>query len=156
MNLAETPSFVLPEEGGRPVYVPADSIVPGTGALGSSAARVHQEFGQVLVTRSDLKSDTKQVTLRLLGATRRGASFVAAYTFTRARDQSSYSCCSVTKGFAAPTTAGDPNAVAWSTSDLERRHSLLLTGTYPVSGALEVGVIGRLTSGIPFTQYGGI
>src|SRR2546422_8719253 len=78
-----------------------------------------------------------------------------SYTFTRARDQSSFSCCAVSQGFAAPTTAGDPNAREWATSALERRHSLLATVTYPVSGALEVTALGRLTSGVPFTPLVG-
>src|SRR5439155_230504 len=78
-----------------------------------------------------------------------------SYTFTRARDQSSFSCCAASQGFAAPTTAGDPNAREWATSALERRHSLLATVTYPVSGALEVTALGRLTSGVPFTPLVG-
>src|SRR2546427_12663788 len=49
----------------------------------------------------------------------------------------------------------DPNAREWATSALERRHSLLATVTYPVSGALEVTALGRLTSGVPFTPLVG-
>src|SRR5439155_304274 len=36
LNLVATPRFTLPDEAGRPVYVPADSIVSATGALNSA------------------------------------------------------------------------------------------------------------------------
>jgi len=85
----------------------------------------------------------------------RGAALQLSYTFTRARDQSSFSCCAVSQGFAAPTTAGDPNGREWATSAFERRHSLLATVTYPVNAALEVTALGRLTSGVPFTPLVG-
>src|SRR5213078_4516637 len=58
LNLVATPRFTLPDEGARPVYVPVDSIVPATGALGVTVSRVHPEFGEVLVVGSDLQSDT--------------------------------------------------------------------------------------------------
>ena len=40
LNLVTTPAFTLANEGDRPVYVPADSIVPGTGALSSANSRL--------------------------------------------------------------------------------------------------------------------
>ncbi|OLB54807.1 MAG: hypothetical protein AUI13_11095 [Gemmatimonadetes bacterium 13_2_20CM_2_69_23] len=154
-NLVGTPRFTLPDEAGRPVYVPADSIVPATGALGFTASRLHPEFGQVLVIGSDLQSDTRQVTVGVGAGTTRGAAVRLSYTFTRARDQSSFSCCAASHGFAAPTTAANPNAREWATSDLERRHALLATVTLPIATALELGAIARLTSGAPFTPMVG-
>src|SRR5256886_16599699 len=81
---------------------------------------------------------SRQLTLGLGGFTARGATFQLSYTFTHARDQSSFSCCAASQGFSAPTTAGDPNAREWATSSFERRHSFLGTVTYPITGALEV------------------
>jgi len=155
LNLVAMPRFTLPDEGGRPVYVPVDSIVPTTGALTSLASRVHPRFGQVIAIGSDLQSDTRQLTVGISRLPPRGAALQLSYTFTRARDQSSFSCCAVSQGFAAPTTAGDPNAREWATSAFERRHSLLATVTYPVNSALEVTALGRLTSGVPFTPLVG-
>jgi hypothetical protein len=137
------------------VYVPADSIVPSTGAVSLTASRAHPEFGRVMVIRSDLESDTKQLTVALAGSTKRGAMVRVSYTLTRSMDQSSFACCSTAQGFAAPTTAADPNVAEWATSDLERRHAVLTTLNYPVSNAVEIGVIGRLLSGIPFTPLVG-
>ena len=155
LNLVTTPRFTLPDEAGRPVYVPVDSIVPTTGAVSSVGSRIHPEFGDVLLVGSDLQSDTKQLILSFTGATRWGASFRLGYTLTRARDQSSYSCCSASAGFAAPTTAGDPNVREWGTSGLERRHALVGTVTLPVTRGLEVSAIGNFMSGAPFTPIVG-
>src|SRR5216117_1159764 len=155
LNLAATPRFTLPDEADRPVYVPADSIVPTTGALTSLDSRVHPQFGQVTAIGSNLRSDTRQLAVSVIRLPPRGAALQLSYTFTRARDQSSFSCCAVSQGFAAPTTAGDPNGREWATSAFERRHSLLASVTYPVNAALEVTALGRLTSGIPFTPLVG-
>ena len=155
VNLVATPRFTLPDEGARPVYVPVDSIVPATGALSVTASRVHPEYGEVLVIGSDLQSDTRQVILGVGVGSTRGAALRLSYTFTRARDQSSFSCCAASHGFAAPTTATSPNVREWATSDLERRHAVLATATLPISTALELGTIFRLTSGAPFTPVVG-
>jgi len=155
LNLNTTPQFTLPQEGNRPVYVPEDSVQTATGVLSSLNSRLHPQYGQVIQIGSDLESDSKQVTLGFGGFTARGATFQISYTWTRALDQSSFSCCAATQGFAAPTTAGDPNVREWATSDFERRHAFLGTATYPVSAALEVTAIGRLTSGTPYTPMVG-
>jgi len=155
LNLVGTPRFTLADEEDRPVYAPSDSIVPSTGAVSLTASRAHPEFGRVMLIRSDLESETKQLTVALAGATKRGATVRVSYTLTRSRDQSSFGCCSASQGFAAPTTAGDPNVPEWATSDLERRHAVLATVSYPVSDALDVGAIGRLLSGAPFTPLVG-
>jgi len=155
LNLDTTSRFALPDEAGRPVYVPTDSIVPATGAVSSTASRLHPEFGSVLLARSDLQSDTKQLTLTFTGATRWGAAFRLAYTLTRARDQSSFACCAASSGFAAPTTGGDPNALEWSSSGLERRHAFVGTASLPITRALEISAIGSVTSAIPFTPIVG-
>ncbi len=155
LNLASTPAFTLASEGNRPVYVPAGAIVPTTGALSPVDSRVDPQFGQVLEIESDLASETKQVTVGFGGVTGRGASFRVSYTYTRAQDQSSFSGGGAAQGFSAPTTAGNPNVPEWATSSFERRHSFLTTVTYPVTGALEVTAIGRLSSGVPFTPLVG-
>ncbi|HVH66766.1 MAG TPA: TonB-dependent receptor [Gemmatimonadales bacterium] len=155
LNLVTTPRFTLPDEAGRPVYVPADSIVPTTGAVSFAGSRLHPEFDNVLLMGSDLQSDTKQLTLTFTGATSWGAAFRVGYTLTRARDQSSFSSGSASAGFAAPTTGGDPNAREWGTSGLERRHAFVGTATVPVTRALDISAVGSFTSGVPFTPIVG-
>src|SRR5206468_8402583 len=61
LNLVATPRFTLADEANRPVYVPADSIVPATGALSLQQSRVRPQFGQGLAILSDLHSESRQL-----------------------------------------------------------------------------------------------
>ena len=69
LNFQPTQRFTLADEGGRPVYVQAGSIVPVTGAIASRDARVSQLFNRVSEQRSDLRSETKQLRVGLFPAT---------------------------------------------------------------------------------------
>ena len=154
LNLVATPRFVLGNEHNRPVYVAPSDIVPATGAVSLAASRRDTVFGQVLEIGSDLGSEAKQLTVSLGGVTRRGVVLQASYTWSQSRDQLSASRFGA-PGFAAATTAGDPNVREWAPSDFDRRHALLGVVTYPFGTSLEVTGIGRLTSGAPFTPLVG-
>ena len=151
VNLLPQPAFTLPGENNRPVYVPSSSIVPGTGAVDFSQSRAVPALGHVIEIGSNLQSDNKQVTLGVNGVTVSGFTFQASYTYTRSRDQSSFSCCSAIQGFADATTAGNPNVLGWARSDYERRHAILLTASYALSQSVELTTVTRLMSGTPYT-----
>lgn len=146
-----SPAFTLANEGGRPVYAPAALIDPRTGAVGLIGSRLDPAFGQVLRVDSDLKSESTQLTLSANGTTRKALIYSLSYTWSRSRDQSSFSGGQARGGFGAATTGGDPNAREWATSDFERRHAFLATVTYPITGNLELTTISRLSSGTPYT-----
>jgi hypothetical protein len=162
-NLRGTPSFSLTQEGGRPVYVPAATIVPFTGASTLLASRLDPNYGQVLVTRSDLASESKQVTFSLGGFTSRGISFNTSYTYATARDQGAGGggggggfggrggAGGGAAGFGSATTSGDPNVLEWATSGFQRKHSIVSSVNYPVNLGWEVTMFGRMSSGSPFT-----
>lgn len=154
-NLRSTPAFALAEEGGRPVYVPEQSIVPTTGAIPLALSRQDPRFGQLFEIGSGLRSTNAQLTASLNGFTSRGANFNFSYTLAKARDQSSYSAGPALFGFGGPTTAGNPNVQPFATSDLDRRHNLIGSVTYPVRPSFEVTAIGRLTSGGAYTPLVG-
>lgn len=151
LNLDTTPRFTLQDEGDRPVFVGPQAIVPATGAAQFFASRVHPELAHVAEIGSGLESRSTQVTVGLNGFTLRGLIFQASYTWLRARDQSSFTCCSAVQGLSAPTTAGNPNVAEWAPSSYGRTHSFLLTATYPITAAVELTAIGRMMSGAPFT-----
>lgn len=151
LNLAANPQFTLPDEGNRPVYVPLGSVVPATGALNALNSRVDDAYGSVFAVGSGLRSDTRQVSIGVNGFLRNGVLLSANYTLARSRDQSSFSCCNAQQAFGSPTTASDPNETPWGTSDLERRHVIVTTATMPLHPSLELTVIGRATSGQPYT-----
>lgn len=157
VNLRSDPRFALTNEGGRPVFVDAATIVPVTGATSFLASRLDPAFGQVLVTSSDTRSDSKQLTLSLGGITTRGAIFNVSYTLARSQDQGSgsgfgrFGGGGGFGGLGGATTAGNPNIREWATSDFERRHSFVTTVTWPFWQGLEVTAFGRMSSGAPFT-----
>lgn len=151
VNLVSQPSFGLADENHRPVYVPASSVVPGTGAVDFAQSRSVPSLGHVIEIGSNLQSDNKQLTFGVNGVTVSGFTLQASYTYMRSRDQSSFSCCSATQGFAAATTAGNPNVLGWAKSDFERRHSFLLTASYALSQSVELTTVTRLMSGTPYT-----
>jgi hypothetical protein len=151
LNLNPTPAFTLADEGNRPVFAPANAVVPTTGQVTSSGSRIHPEYGQVLELVSGLRSDTRQLTVSLNGATQGGTFFTFAYTAQRTRDQSSFTCCSAAQGFASPTTAGNPNVSEWAPGDQDIRNTFQTYVTKPMNSWLEITANARLSSGAPFT-----
>ena len=139
--------FTIAAEGNRPVYVGPGDITPVSGTPRFAASRLDSVFGHVLEARSDLRSRSLQFTTGLSGIVGKGIVVSASYSWQRVRDEET--------GARGNSTATDPNTVEWGRSDMERQHSFLLTVTYPVSQALELTSIGRLTSGMPFTPMVG-
>ncbi|MCC6319046.1 MAG: carboxypeptidase regulatory-like domain-containing protein [Gemmatimonadaceae bacterium] len=163
-NLNANSQFTMANEGGRPVFVPASTIVPVSGATTMLASRNDPAYGQVLVTRSDLSSESKQATFSVGGFLRRGANFNLSYTLARARDEGSggggggfggFGGGGGGANFGGPTTAGNPNEREWSRSSFERRHVFTAQMNYPFSLGVELTAFGRLTSGSPFTPMVG-
>ena len=146
-NLNTTPQFALANEGNRPVYVPAASIVPINGFTSVSASRQNAAFAQVYEIGSALKSTTGQVTATVGGFTDKGIIFNLSYTYQNVRDQSSWSFGPPLLGFSQATTADNPNVLAWAQSDLERKHNIIGTVTWPLNPSLELTLITRVTSG---------
>ncbi len=151
LNLDTIPKFRLADENNRPVYVTPADIDPASGVVNSAASRLHPELGDVIQVQSNLRSESGQVTLGLNGFTDAGAVYSISYTYTKARDQSSFACCSATAGFSSPTTGGNPNQPEWSNSNFQREHAFIGTLTVPLNSAIEVTSIARLSSGAPFT-----
>ncbi|HEV8498617.1 MAG TPA: hypothetical protein VGQ56_17195, partial [Gemmatimonadaceae bacterium] len=147
LNFARVPHFALANEGDRPVFVPASSIVDASGVIAPAAARETQQYGQVLSRMSDLRGWARQASLRL----RPNAVFVgrwtvdATYTFTDAHMQS--------RGFDG-TTFGDPARVDWSRADYAPRHEVTLSAGFSHRW-FAVSLYGKASSGLPFTPMVG-
>src|SRR4051812_1438865 len=149
INLNTTPQFTLANENNRPVYVPASSIFPASGAVSVFGSRLHPEYGVVSQVESNLGSDTKQLTLGLNGITTKGILLNGSYTLTSSFDQSQGFSQGTVQGFGGTpgSTAGNPNLLEWGRRDNGRRHALLGTITYPIKPVLELTAIARTTSG---------
>lgn len=144
LNLDASPRFALASEGGRPVFVDASAVVPGTGAISLAASRLHGDYGQVMRVDSRLQSETGQLSFSLNGFAAHGIVFRASYTLSHSRDQSSFGA-----------TAGNPNQATWGPSGMQRKHSMVASATYPIFPSLELTLIGRLMSGAPYTPMVG-
>lgn len=154
LPLDPRPVFTLDDEQ-RPAFAPPEAIVAATGATSLSASRYFPSFGTAYAIGTGISSRTGQFTVQLTRGDESSSSagpagsgwFSVAYTLMRSRDQSN--------GFpfsnALPNTAGDPRLIEWGTSDRERRHTVSLTGVIALARSLELGIIGRRTSGAPYT-----
>jgi hypothetical protein len=157
LNLRE-PQFVLDNEGGRRIYTPAAQFSPG--AANTLASRRFSNLGDVFVNYNDGRSEALVATLegsyRFSGST----TVRGSYTYTKAYDNSSYSCCTASSGFANPNVgAYGPNEVgsfgdedrAWGPSDFARDHTFIVSGFTRLPLGFNVGAFWRLQSGRRFT-----
>ncbi len=150
VNLDATPRFTIAGEAGRPVYAPAAAIVPQTGEVPLAASRVDSTFGNVLVLESTGRSWNTSASGRLTGRFGR-LTLSANYTLAWNDDENSFSCCSALQGFAAPTTAGDPNRLERSPSSNDRRHTMSFIGGLPVGWGFTMSLVTTLSSGGAYT-----
>jgi hypothetical protein len=155
LNLNATPQFQLTNEGGRPIYVPASSIIPATGAVSVLGSRRVNAFAHVYDLSSQLESRTAQVTTTFNGVSLTNLIWSLSYTYQNARDQSSFSGGSPAGGFSSPTTAGDPNVVSWARSNLGRAHNIQGTLTWMAKPWLDLTSVMGFSSGAPYTPLVG-
>jgi hypothetical protein len=146
INFRGVPQFTLAAEGNRPVYVPTSSIDELTGAVAARGARVSDLFNRVSDTRSDLRSSTAQLSLRLSPIPRTPQRFGwnAAYTLTAVREQ--------VGGF--QNTAGDPLLRAWSRAS-NGPHQISYSLRYNFFDYVTVNWSGQFRSGAAFTPMVG-
>lgn len=142
LNFNPAQQFTLPDEGNRPVYVQPTSIVPTTGAIASGDARVSGRYAHVSELRSDLQSESRQLSVRVSPMTfSTSFSWSLAYVYGNVRDQ--------VHGFAS--TVGNPLDVAWGRSSFDSRHQFVYTLGYNLFNTVNVSWYGQFRSGIPFT-----
>ncbi len=142
LNFAGTTGFTLPDEGGRPVFVPVASIDPLTGAAAPRASRLSPAFNVVNSSRSDLVSDSRQVSLRISPFTFNSKlQWNFAYVYGNVREQF--------RGF--QSTVGDPRDIAWSRSSFDSRHQVQYTLGYNFFDAVRLSWFGSVRSGNPYT-----
>jgi hypothetical protein len=149
LNFAGTPRFLLPDEGGRPVFIPASSIVPSSGALTAQASRRDTTFGSVTELRSDAQSIGRRLTLTLMpDLSRTGQSrFYTSLSYTLAASRA------LQNGYGV-STFGAPAAFSWSQGSLTPLHSFVLQGSAR-SKLVNISLFGVFSSGLPFTPMVG-
>ncbi len=140
VNFTNVPRFTLSNEGGRPVFVGATSIVPSSGVLTTTDGRRSQAFGRVTQFVSDLHSTAPQVTVQMAPIIDR-TTLSVTYTWTQVRE--------TLRGFDG-STFDSPVDLQSGRSRYDVRHRFM------ISTGRQMGVVGAslfwmLSSGAPYT-----
>lgn len=153
LNLRDTPSFRLPHEGGRGVWVPAGTIAPATGLTDVRNASRVPAFARVVSLESGARAAGAALTAEVAFRLRAFAHGTLAYAWSHARDNSTYGCCLARTATTFTPVADDPRnlALAWSASDFDVRHRVV--GTIDMRAPFGVSVSARYigASGRPFS-----
>ncbi len=147
-NFVSTPAFSLTSEGGRPVYVNPNAIVPATGAVLLTASRYSQNYAQVYNNLGDGQSRSRQLTVTLAPQPA-GICFTScpmywyvSWTTLRVDDD--------VRGFGG-NTGGNPLLFQWGRSSGDIQHQINFSLGKALSQSLQLSVSGQFRSGVPFT-----
>ncbi|HEY4953333.1 MAG TPA: TonB-dependent receptor [Gemmatimonadaceae bacterium] len=142
LNFKPQTRFTLTDEAGRPVFVQPTSIVPATGANASQDARVASQFSHVAELRSDLESQSRQLSFRFSPSTFSSSlTWSLSYVYSNVREKF--------RGFGS--TAGNPLDVQWGRSSFDSRHQIVYNVGYNFFDFIRVNWFGQFRSGSPFT-----
>ena len=136
LNLVESPRFTVSNEASRPVFAPANAIVPGTGAMALSSSRVNSAYGTVSLVSSYLRNEDRSISMSL-GRMTPKFSINGSYTYSLARMQ----VVGVPSGgvFSLSTSvAGDPRDVQWIRTPWSSPHQVRLMLSYNASSWLSI------------------
>ncbi len=142
LNFGGVERFSLTDEAGRPVFVQPGSIVPASGAVAPQGSRLFTEFSRVTAFDSDLRSESRQLSMRL-SPVRFSPNFnwSLSYVLSDVREQ--------VRGFA--NTAGNPLTTEWAKSGFNSRHQIVYNVGYNFFDFVRMSWFGSFRSGAPFT-----
>lgn len=156
INLRDA-QFELAGEGSRRVFTPAAQFGP------SSASTQHlrnNTFSNVFVNYTDGRSQSFAATFDLNHRFSEAVNFSASYTFTRAYDNSSFTCCTAFAGWTDPRMgrygpneiggAGDEDR-GWGPSEFAREHTIIATVDTRLPLGFNISAFWRLQSGNPWS-----
>ncbi len=150
--------FRLDTEGNRAVFVPRGAYTPSTSATGPARLR-NTDFGDLFVNYNDGVARSQAATFTVDRRFAERSQLSASYTYTRAHDNSSYSCCTAFAGFENPRVGAEgPNMIggagdddgAWGPSAFVRNHTVVVTGMTRLPWDIDLTGIWRSQSGTPW------
>ena len=141
VNFNPAVRFTLDNESNRPIFANPSAIVPGTGTVALRDTRVDTAFRTVMMQKSDLRSETRQLYFSIKPVTS-GTTFNwdLGYTLQNVRE--------LYRGFSS--TVGDPLARTWDRS-LGARHTFNLTLFYNVFDVVRLSYSSSLRSGVRYS-----
>ncbi len=141
LNFPALQQFTLANEANRPVFVLPTEIVPGTGQAAWRNSRFVDQFGRVTQTRSDLKSESKQLTVRI-----NPLAFNSKF-----RWNTSYVLSDVREQFYGfQSTVGNPLSTEWAPGSFSR-HQFQVGLSREFFEAVTLGWSFNIRSGTPYT-----
>ncbi len=152
--------FTLADEGGRQIFIPESTFNPSSAVSTALESRLNSDFGPVYVNYNDGTAQSFAATAELTHNFSRRTQVRLSYTFTRAYDNSSYTCCTATEGFTNPLVGQyGPNDIggsgdvarAWGPSNTARDHVLILSGNFQGPWGFRIGALWRAQSGNHWT-----
>lgn len=150
--------FTLENEGDRQIFVPASRFTPSQAA--GPDRLLNTDFGNVFTNYYDGRSTSQAVTFNMDRRVGRETSLRGSYTWSRAHDNTSFSCCTSFEGFQnARIGALGPNDLGgigdvdkgWGPSGFVRNHTFIVSGFTRLPWGFRVSGIWRLQSGTPWT-----
>ena len=143
INFNPTTRFTLSNEDGRPIFADSSAIVPATGSVATSASRLSPTFQRVSMEQSNLRVDSKLLTVDLKPVTaNRYLNWDLTYAFLDARERYN--------GFTS--TTGNPLETAWAPIQQGGRHTVQASWTdFPFFDIVFVTAGARFSSGPRFT-----
>jgi len=142
LNFNPVQRFTLGNEADRPVFVQPNDIVPTTGSIALRDGRVSPLFSRVTEQRSDLRSESRQLSFRLSpGQYSARLTWSASYVYSNVRER--------VRGFTS--TVGNPLDVEWGRASFDSRHQIVYSIGYNFWDAVRVSWFGQIRSGQPFT-----
>jgi hypothetical protein len=142
LNFSPVVRFGLVEEAGRPVFVAPTSIVPATGSIAARDARVSPSFSRVTLIHSDLRSESRQITVRLSPVTF-NSRFTWNASYTSAWNRR------LVQGFSS--TVGNPLDREWGENDINARHQIQLGLNYNLLNTFRLNWTVSARSGVAIT-----
>jgi len=142
----------------RPVFTPIDVFSPG--GQNDVNSRINTDFANVYTVYSDGRNRAFLANIELSRNFGEGTRLTGSYTFNRAYDNISESCCTSNGLYEDPRIAGtSPNDLggpgdtdkAWGISRFSRDHSFILSGATELPFGVELAGFWRLTSGRRYT-----
>ena len=149
-NMVDLPFFRLENEGGRGVFVPAESIDPNSkqGATNWQSGRKSSRIGRVLELVSEGKNNTFTLVADATWRYFRDGQITAGYTWNDSKDNTSYNGNVANSATLYQMIVDDPRDLGTMTySDNQYRHKVVFYGSSPTFYGF--------TAGIRFSGRGG-
>ncbi|WP_028297057.1 TonB-dependent receptor [Olivibacter sitiensis] len=149
-NMAATPFFTLSNEGGRGVFVPAESM-PANGAADWKEGRISQRFGRVLELNSEGKVNQYAVVVDGTYQYFRDGAITVSYTWNDTKDNTSFNGNVANSATLSLPVRDDPRDLSqMNYSNNHFRNKVVFFGTLPTLSGFSIGI---RYSGIGGTRY---